>query len=185
MVTNGVYATGGRAVYTATTNRVAVDKPLVLRSVKGPEATIIQGEQAPACGCSNTAIRCVYLTNDAVLSGFTLTNGAAPSGGGVFCESASALVTNCVLAGNVASWSGGGSFRGTLTHCVEPLLEAPLSVRNHPAVQVRRDAAHGVVGRGLDRHRLRLRLDAKVGAGEVGDVRQLGVDHLRREPART
>ena len=49
------------------------------------------------------------------------------------------------------------------------------------AVQVGRQAAHGVVGGRLDRHRFGLGLDAEVGAGEVGHVRQLGVDHLRRQ----
>src|SRR5207237_7654066 len=40
VVTNGIYATGGRSG-----NRVTVDKSLTLRSVSGPLFTVIQGYQ--------------------------------------------------------------------------------------------------------------------------------------------
>ena len=50
--------------------------------------------------------------------------------------------------------------------------------RDDAAVEVGGDAAHRVVGGRLDRHRVGLRLDAEVGPGEVGDVRQFGVDDL-------
>ena len=74
MVTNGVYATDGWTVDGTTTNRVAVDKPLTVRRVNDKEATIIDGLGA---------MRCVYLTSNATLVGFTLTNGYAWDGGGV------------------------------------------------------------------------------------------------------
>ncbi|MCX6926203.1 MAG: hypothetical protein NT154_23795, partial [Verrucomicrobia bacterium] len=125
LVTNGVYAAGGRALIGTMTNRVAVDKPLTLRSVNGPTNTIIQGYQVPGTNNGDGAIRCVYLADDASLSGFTLTNGATQtsadyknqSGGGVWCEGLSTVVFNCVLSGNSAYFLGGGAYAGTLSDC--------------------------------------------------------------------
>jgi len=117
VVTNGIYATGGRAVGTdLLVNRVAVDKPLTLRSVNGPQFTVIEGYQVPGTTSGDGAIRCAYLTTGANLSGFTVTNGAANSGGGVWCESPNAVVSNCVVAGNSAGY-GGGAYGGTLKNC--------------------------------------------------------------------
>ena len=98
-VTNGVYTP------------VSVNTPLTVQSVNGPGVTIINGGGAQGC---------VYLTNNAAMVGFTLTNGVAlvggesigieGSGGGVYCESTSAVVSNCVLSGNSAIL-GGGAYR--------------------------------------------------------------------------
>jgi parallel beta-helix repeat protein len=123
LVTNGVYATGGRVVYGLQTNRVVVDKAITLQSVNGAAATAIRG---------GTLMRCAYLASNAVLTGFTITNGQATrgngdlikecSGGGVWCEPG-ATVANCLLisnftcTGSIYIGNGGGAYGGTLTNC--------------------------------------------------------------------
>jgi len=134
IVADGVYDTGGRAVDGLMTNRVAVDKPLTLMSLNGPAVTWIVGYQLPGTPTGDGAIRCVYLADGAMLSGFTLTNGATrrdgdleheQKGGAVWCPSLSGVVTNCVLTHNAAYQRAGGAYRGTLTHC---------TLRNNSAV---------------------------------------------------
>ena len=114
LVASGVYETG--ATYMAGSNRVVVSKAITLQSVDGPATTIIKGYQVPGTTNGSGAIRCVYLTNSAVLSGFTLTNGAASTGGGVYCPSANALIENCVIVNNAANSAGGG-YQGTYKRC--------------------------------------------------------------------
>ena len=121
-VSNGVYATGGRAVNgSVLTNRVVIDKPITVRSVNGPEVTIIQGARDLVTTNGDAAVRCVYLGSNAVLSGFTLTNGATRAmgeevkGGGAWCE-ASGVINHCRLLGNVAL-TGSGVYGGTLNFC--------------------------------------------------------------------
>jgi hypothetical protein len=126
LVTNGTYAAGGRTAGTyILTNRVVIDKPVIVQSVNGPLSTIIQGYQLPGTATGTGAVRCVYLSSNAVLSGFTLTNGATLSmgdsstdggGAGVWCESASSVVTNCLITASSAM-SGGGAYNGTIISC--------------------------------------------------------------------
>ena len=49
--------------------------------------------------------------------GLHLDQWCAENGGGVYCESTSAVLTNCVLTGNSADYDGGGAYGGTLNNC--------------------------------------------------------------------
>ena len=125
LVTNGVYRTGGRIVYGAMSNRVAVTKYVIVQSVNGPAVTLIQGFQVPGTTNGDSAVRCVYLTNKATLVGFTLTNGATRatgdlyqemSGGAAWCAGNS-VISNCSLVCNSAKQFGGGTYQGILSGC--------------------------------------------------------------------
>src|SRR5207248_3356860 len=112
LVTNGFYSTGSTAGPAGLTlARVMVTKALELRTMNGPELTIIDG------GGTNQCVA-IVTTNGALVSGFTLTNGLAPwGGGGAFGSSrTSCILTNCILAGNRALF-GGGVFFCALYDC--------------------------------------------------------------------
>jgi hypothetical protein len=108
LVSNGVYNAGVTASADGVNNRVAVTKPVTLQSVNGPAFTLITG---------NGQFRSVYLTNGAVLNGFTVTNGFAVSatpGAGIYCVS-NAFVENCLIINNRAVNSS--AYSGTLSNC--------------------------------------------------------------------
>jgi hypothetical protein len=119
VVTNGTYSTGG-----LDGNRVKVDKPLNLRSVNGPQFTTIDGVGSG---------RCVCLTSNASLSGFSIVKGFSFefSGGGAY----GGTLNNCRLIHNSVSddgygANGGGAAYSTLNNCaltgnsVEEYLDA-------------------------------------------------------------
>lgn len=117
LVTNGVYRTGSAASPEGE-NRVSIPAGVTVRSVHGPEVTVIEG--APS------GIRCAQLADGAVLSGFTLRLGWAETGGGVFCASAHSLVAHCILTDNRATNHGGGAAGGTLQGCTLSDNHAPV-----------------------------------------------------------
>ncbi len=119
VVTNGVY--GSIAVY---------DLKVRIRSVNGPEQTIIDGRLGlvvnlvgPFGGIApiTNITSCATLTRidsledaaNVVLCGFTLRNGQAYRGGGAM----GGTLENCVLYGNVADHGGGGAIYGVLKNC--------------------------------------------------------------------
>ena len=120
LVSNGVYDVGARVTpgYSLS-NRVVITRNIMVRSVNGPEETVIKG----AGPQESNSVRCVFITSGR-LAGFTLTNGFAltggdavydRSGGGVFA--ASGTLYNCTLTGNAAA-DGGGAYSGALYNCL-------------------------------------------------------------------
>lgn len=124
LVTNGIYLSGGKVVTSDLTNRVALTKPLTVVSVNGPAVTTIQGAW-DANTNGPLAVRCAWLTNGAVLNGFTLQGGATrtngdstlQNGGGVWGASTQALVLNCWIFTNSAALDGGGIFQASVSRC--------------------------------------------------------------------
>ena len=107
LVTNGTYTSGGQ---------ITVSKDISIRSVNGPNLTIVDGRNAHrGLNLGNT---------ESVLSGFTIKNGNASGvadsdriGGGVFCSSPLPVIRNCFFVKNSAANRGGGSYGGTLIQC--------------------------------------------------------------------
>jgi hypothetical protein len=125
LVSNGVYDAGGmNAPGHKLTNRVYLSKAVTVESVNGPSNTVITGSGPH----SDAAVRCAYLTNGAVLSGFTLTNGHTVvvtvqsldrCGAGALLDGGG-MVSNCIVSGCEAYFYGGGVYceqGGTVENC--------------------------------------------------------------------
>ncbi|MCK4653516.1 MAG: PKD domain-containing protein [Candidatus Cloacimonetes bacterium] len=70
-------------------------------------STIIDGNQ------SGSVVTFSGGSSNAVLTGFTITNGSAGDGGGIFCDSSSPSIENVTITGNSASYNfGGGIYCG-------------------------------------------------------------------------
>ena len=126
LVTNGIYATGGKVMVSDLTNRVALDKALTVISVNGYDATVIEGQWDVSATNGPGAVRCAWISDGATLNGFTLQNGATRGGNSISTDlqygggawlSTNALISNCVLTNNSARWAGGGVAFGTVNNC--------------------------------------------------------------------
>jgi len=79
-------------------------KPLAVWSLDGPGVTAIDGGQA------GPVVTFASGETAAALGGFTIRNGSATDGGGVYCSGSTPTITKCVITSNTATGSGGGIF---------------------------------------------------------------------------
>ena len=101
-------------------------KAVTVRSVDPNDAEVVGATVVDCQGSSSAYHRGFHFhcgeNANSVLSGFTITNGYAHSGGGIYCDRSSPTVANCVIRGNSAQRDGGGMYSGadsspTIIHC--------------------------------------------------------------------
>ncbi len=101
VVTDGVHSAAAQ---------VSVTQAVSLASVNGSGATTINGGRAH---------RCLFVNTNALIYGFTFTNGYADVGGGVYMTGGG-VIRDCVFATNLAGAYGGGAFisgTGVIQNC--------------------------------------------------------------------
>jgi len=90
-------------------------KLITLESASGAASTTIDGSDAgPAVTFDNSE------TASAVIDGFTITNGSAEFGGGIYCDGASPTIQTCTISNSSADRGGGiycNNFTSTITGC--------------------------------------------------------------------
>lgn len=97
------------------TEEVNVDKEIIITSLNGPGVTSVDGGGTTRC----------FDLNDSpcILSSITITNGFVDndSGGGIYCNNTTPIVSNCVITANTITYEygyGGGMYYGTAIDCI-------------------------------------------------------------------
>ena len=94
LVNDGTYYPG---------NQISITKDIIVKSVNSAEKTIVNG------GFPVQTNRCFDMKINAVIDGFTITNGCYNDGGGVAIKRG-CIVRNCNIIGNTAFNTGGGVY---------------------------------------------------------------------------
>ncbi|MEW5800562.1 MAG: right-handed parallel beta-helix repeat-containing protein [bacterium] len=97
-------------------NLVIGNKEVSIISANGAESTIIDGSGSGSV---------IVLTNPGsgcILDGFTIRNGSADYGGGIFCSSSSLSITNCIITGNSANGINGSGGGGIFCRSSSPTI---------------------------------------------------------------
>jgi parallel beta-helix repeat protein len=91
-------------------------RAITVQSQNGPAVTIIDCEDSGRGFYFHTGE-----TTTSVVEGFTITNGSADRGGGIYCVGSSPTIADCTVTGNTAALYGGG---------IECLTGASLTIRD-------------------------------------------------------
>ncbi len=103
LVADGVYSGAGNY------DLNPLGKAITIRSVRGPANCIIDATLVESV--YRSGVRFVNQeTADTVLDGFTITGGYMFNGGGIYIESGSPTIRNCIVTGNRADCWGGGIY---------------------------------------------------------------------------
>ena len=116
LVADGIYSNGMASSPDAFgENRVVITNELTVRSVHGPERTVIDGGGS----------RCAFLATNTLLEGFTLSNGAAVGwygmdwdAEGAGARSLGGTLLRCIVCNNRSSGPGGGLSGGLARNCL-------------------------------------------------------------------
>jgi len=96
------------------------NKAITVQSVNGAEFTIIDGSQSDSDG--STVTFSSGETADSVLEGFSIQNGLAYGGGGIYFSESSPTIRKCIIRDNGAKYGGGiacyASSSPEITNCV-------------------------------------------------------------------
>jgi hypothetical protein len=90
-----------------------INTPITMRSIHGPAVTTLYSYPTYPGNQS-----CVSLVAGARLEGFTLTGGGADYGGGAYCASTNAVLSDCIITSCSARYLGGGAYGCILNNCV-------------------------------------------------------------------
>jgi len=83
-------------------------KSIVVKSTNPDDPNVVANTIIDGGGLANVVYFHSCEGNETLLSGFTLRNGCAYYGAGIFCYNSSPAISNCIITGNTAIYYGGG-----------------------------------------------------------------------------
>ena len=95
---------------TYTENIDFLGKAVTVRSVDPDDQAVVAATIIDGGGGGSTATFRSFEGSDSVLSGFTVQNGSAEDGGGVYCSNSSPTIEKNIITGNSADSEGGGIY---------------------------------------------------------------------------